>query len=311
MRHNVTFSSNGVSCAGWLYVPDDLQEGEERPAIIMAHGFSAVKEMYLTRFAEHFMQDGFAVLLFDYRYLGASEGEPRGQLFPWDQIEDYRNAITFARQRPEVDGERLGIWGTSYSGAHVLAVGALDRRVKCVVAQVPLVDGWANVHRIAVDEDVEALLGALEQDREQRFATGEVNYVPVVAQDRNCALPTVDAYRWFTETHETMAPSWENRVTLESIEQFLAYSPGVYLPRISPTPLLLVVAEHDILTPTDLAVAAYERALEPKKLVLVSGGHFDAYTAGFGESAGAATAWFRQHLAASVPAGPEVATARA
>ena len=311
MRQDVSFSSKGLTCRGFFYTPESPREGERLPTIVMAHGFSAVKEMYLTRFAEHFMNAGFAVLLFDYRYLGASEGEPRGQLFPWDQIEDYRNAITFARQRPEVDGERLGIWGTSYSGAHVLAVGALDRRVKCVVAQVPLVDGWANLHRIAVDEDVEALLGALEQDREQRFATGEVNYVPVVAQDRNCALATVDAYRWFTETHEAMAPSWENRVTLESIEQFLAYSPGVYLPRISPTPLLLVVAESDILTPTDLAVAAYERALEPKKLAFIRGGHFDAYTEGFAESAGAVTAWFQQHLQAPAPAGAGVGTRQA
>ncbi len=296
MRRDVTFPSKGLNCAGWLYVPDDLEEGGRRPTIVMAHGFSAVKEMYLTSFAEQFVGAGFVVLLFDYRYMGDSEGEPRGQLFPWEQIEDYRNAITFARQQSEVDGDRIGVWGTSYSGAHVLVVGALDRRVKCVVSQVPLVDGWANLHRIVVDEDVEGLLTALQQDREARFSSGEVNYVPVVAEDRNCALPTADSYEWFTETHQQMAPNWENRVTLESIEQFLAYSPGIYMSRISPTPLLLAVAENDILTPTDLAVAAYERVLEPKKLEILPGGHFDAYTEGFAESAGAATDWFRQHL---------------
>jgi fermentation-respiration switch protein FrsA (DUF1100 family) len=307
MRRDVTFLSKGTTCAGWLYVPDQAA-GARFPTIVMAHGFSAVKEMYLTRFAEHFMNAGFAVLLFDYRCLGASEGEPRGQVFPWDQIEDYRNAISFARQQPEVDGDRIGIWGTSYSGAHVLVVGALDRRVKCIVAQVPLVDGWANLHRIVVDEDVEGLLTALQQDREQRFTSGVVNYVPVVAQDRKCALPTADAYKWFTETHQAMAPKWENRVTLESIEQFLAYSPATYLPRISPTPLLLVVAERDILTPTDLAVAAYDRALEPKRLAIIPGGHFDAYTVGFDHSAGEATAWFQRHLQAEALASRAVGT---
>src|SRR3712207_4707498 len=135
MRRDVTFPSKGLNCAGWLYVPDDLEEGGRRPTVVMAHGFSAVKEMYLTHFAEQFMGAGFVVLLFDYRYLGDSEGEPRGQLFPWEQIEDYRNAITFARQQSEVNDDRIGIWGTSYSGAHVLVVGALDRRVKCVVSQ--------------------------------------------------------------------------------------------------------------------------------------------------------------------------------
>ncbi|WP_273889294.1 alpha/beta hydrolase [Rubrobacter naiadicus] len=295
MRRNVEFESGGLTCRGWLYAPDDSGD-EGAPTIVMAHGFSAVKEMYLTRFAEHFASAGFTVLLFDYRYFGDSDGEPRGRLFPWEQIEDYQNAITFARRQPEVDGERIGIWGTSYSGGHVLVVGALDRRVRCVVAQVPLIDGWKNLHRIVVDEDVAALLKALEQDRERRFTSGEINYVPVVAEDRNCALPTADSYEWFTRTHEEMAPNWENRVTLESIEQFIAYSPEAYIRRISPTPLLIAVAENDILTPTDLAIEAYEVALEPKKLVILPGGHFDAYTTGFDESAGAALDWFQRHL---------------
>ncbi|MEW6636151.1 MAG: alpha/beta hydrolase [Actinomycetota bacterium] len=295
MRRDIEFESRGLTCRGWLYVPDGAGDAGA-PTVVMAHGFSAVKEMYLTHFAERFADAGLAVLLFDYRYLGDSDGEPRGQLFPWEQIEDYQNAITFARRQPEVDGERIGAWGSSYSGGHVLVLGALDRRVRCVVAQVPLIDGWTNLHRIVVDEDVAALLKTLEQDREQRFVSGEVNYVPVVAEDRNCALPTADSYEWFTRTHEEMAPNWENRVTLESIEQFIAYSPGAYIQRISPTPLLLAVAENDILTPTDLAISAYERAREPKKLVILPGGHFDAYTTGFDESAGAAADWFRQHL---------------
>jgi fermentation-respiration switch protein FrsA (DUF1100 family) len=293
MRKDIEFQSRGLTCRGWLYAPDG---NGASPAIVMAHGFSAVKEMYLTRFAEHFVDSGFAVVLFDYRYLGDSDGEPRGQLFPGEQIEDYRNAITFARQQPEIDEDRIGIWGSSYSGGHVVVVGALDRRVKCVAAQVPLVDGWTNLHRIVVDEDVAALITALEQDREQRFAADEVNYVPVVAEDRNCALPTADSYEWFTATHQEMAPNWENRVTLESIEQFIAYSPGAYIARVSPTPLLLAVAENDTLTPTDLAISAYERALEPKKLVVLPGGHFDAYTVGFEAAAGAASNWFRQYL---------------
>jgi hypothetical protein len=89
-----------------------------------------------------------ACLVFDYRYLRASDGEPRGQIFPWEQIEDHRNAITYASELPEVDAERLGIWGTSYSGGHVLCVGALDRRVKCVASQVPPIDGWRDLTRL-------------------------------------------------------------------------------------------------------------------------------------------------------------------
>src|SRR5229473_8269692 len=82
MRHDVTFLSEGLNCAGWLYLPDDMKGDERRPAIVMAHGFSAVKEMYLDAFAERFVAAGFVTLVFDYRYQGASEGEPRDGSFP-------------------------------------------------------------------------------------------------------------------------------------------------------------------------------------------------------------------------------------
>ncbi|MEX0959813.1 MAG: alpha/beta hydrolase [Burkholderiales bacterium] len=95
----------------------------------------------------------------------------------------------------------------------------------------------------------------------------------------------------------TSAPRWENRVTLESMEKFLEYNPGANIHRISPTPLLMVVAGDDRLTPTDLAIEAYERAREPKKMVLFKGGHFDAYQVpGLNITAGSAAEWFRQHL---------------
>ncbi len=82
MRQDVTFMSEGLKCAGWLYLPDDLRSGEKRPTLVMAHGFSAVKEMYLDSFAEVFVAAGFVTLVFDYRYQGASEGESGIGLFP-------------------------------------------------------------------------------------------------------------------------------------------------------------------------------------------------------------------------------------
>src|SRR5579883_1809426 len=109
MRRDVTFLSQGLRCAGWLYLPDDLSSQDRRPAIVMAHGFTGVKEMDMPRFAERFVAAGFVTLVFDYRYFGASEGEPRCQLFPQAQIEDYRNAITWLSLQPEVDPERIGI----------------------------------------------------------------------------------------------------------------------------------------------------------------------------------------------------------
>jgi uncharacterized protein len=110
------------------------------------------------------------------------------------------------------------------------------------------------------------------------------------------ALPTPDSWEWFSETGKRRAPTWRNEVTLRTVEMLLEYEPSAYLERISPTPLLMVVAAGDHLTPTDLALEAYQQAREPKKLVLLPGGHFDAYVKDFDASSGAARDWFLEHL---------------
>jgi uncharacterized protein len=303
MRHDVTFMSEGLSCAGWLYVPDDLESGERRPAVVMAHGFSAVKEMHLANFAEKFVEAGLVVLVFDYRYFGNSEGEPRGKLFPTEQHEDYRNAITWVSQRPEVDRDRVGVWGSSYSGAHVLHLAAFDKRIKAAVAQVPLVDGWANAQRLLRPDVFAGFHEMLAEDRLRRYGGEESARIPVVAPEGEpSALPTPDSYEWFTETGRTIAPNWHNEVSLESMEKFLEYNPAANIHRISPTPLLMIVAGNDTVTPTDLAIAAYERALEPKSLVITSGVHFDAYTEpGLSETAIPAVDWFERYLLGRQP----------
>lgn len=134
-RRDVTFRSEGLTLAAWYYTPKGMKPDEKRPAIVMAHGFSAPKEALLANFADRFAAAGFVVTVFDYRFLGASEGEPRGQIIPSQQIDDYRNAITWTQMQKEVDPNRIGIWGTSYSGAHVLHLGAFDRRVKAEIGR--------------------------------------------------------------------------------------------------------------------------------------------------------------------------------
>jgi fermentation-respiration switch protein FrsA (DUF1100 family) len=139
-----------------------------------------------------------------------------------------------------------------------------------------------------------------DADRDARYAGKEPEMVPVVNDDPlgAAALPTPDSFAWFTETGRTRAPSWQNAVTLRSVEMLTEYEPGVYIDRISPTPLLMVVGAGDHLTVADEALAAFNRALEPKRLVLLPGGHFDAYIAGFDVAAREAADWFVQHLTA-------------
>lgn len=296
MRRDVEFDAEGVTLRGWHYVPPKRKK--QVPTIVMAHGFSAVKEMYLDKFAEAFVDAGFGALVFDNRNFGASDGERRQEIDPWEQVRDYRHAITYATTLKEVDADRIGIWGSSYSGGHVLVVGAIDRRVKCVVGQVPLVTGHRNARRIVRSDFVDAVGGMFDEDRANRYAGKAPAMIPVVDADPMAAsaLPTPDSYTWFTETGNTRAPSWINEVTLRSVEMFWEYEPGTYLPYVSPTPLLMVVARGDVLCVSDLAIEAFENAREPKKLVILPGGHFDAYVAGFEGASTAATEWFVEHL---------------
>jgi len=295
-RRDIAFDAEGVTLRGWFYPA----EGASGPAatVVMAHGFSAVKEMYLDSFAEVFAAAGLNALVFDNRNFGASDGEPRQEIDPWAQVRDYRHAITYAGTLPEVDPKRIGIWGSSYSGGHVLVVGAIDRRVKAVVSQVPLISGRANIRALVRADFIAGFREMFDADRLARFEGKPPAMVPVVDKDplAASALPTPDSWEWFSQTGETRAPSWRNEVTLRTVEMLGEYEPGIYLPYISPTPLLLLIAEGDHLTPSEFAIAAFDEAHQPKELVIMPGGHFDAYTKGLEASSGPARDWFLRHL---------------
>src|SRR5690606_5990458 len=136
-REDVTFTSRGQLCAGWFYRAD--VEGRA-PVVVMAHGLAAVKEMRLDAYAERFAAAGFHVLVFDYRHFGDSEGSPRQLLDIKKQHQDWTAAVTYARTRPDVDGTRVALWGSSLSGGHVLALGH-QLGARAVVSQVPHTDG--------------------------------------------------------------------------------------------------------------------------------------------------------------------------
>jgi fermentation-respiration switch protein FrsA (DUF1100 family) len=297
MRRDIEIPAEGAMLRGWLFMPE--RTSGPAPAIVMAHGFSAVKEMYLDRYAEVFSAAGMAVLVFDNRNFGASTGEPRYEIDPWQQVRDYRHAITWASMQPGIDRERIGVWGSSYSGGHALVLGAIDRRVKCVVSQVPLVSGSRNLKRLVRADLFTGLRAQFDADRDARFGGAAPQMIPVVSEDPMgpAALPTPDSWTWFTSTGKTRAPSWRNEVTLRTVEMLGEYEPGSYIERISPTPLLMIIADGDHLAVADEAFAAYNRALEPKKLLVLKGGHFDAYVRDFEASSSAACEWFAANLA--------------
>jgi fermentation-respiration switch protein FrsA (DUF1100 family) len=296
MRKDITFSSKGLPCRGWLYVPDDLPESQKSPTIVMAHGFSAVKEMMLPDFAERFTAAGFVTLAFDYRYFGDSEGEPRSQLFPLEQVEDVRNAITWVSDQPEVDPQRIGIWGTSYGGGIVVYTASFDRRIKAVVAQVPATIG-TEFRRALDPKGWDARDAFYLRDRVERCRTGAVNYMKVVAPEGEpCVFPGKESYEGYMAWLER-SPNWRNQVTIESLEKIREFDSTRLVHWIAPTALLLIPAEKDSLIPVDAVKETYEKAREPKALLALPIKHFDIYYEPWlSKAAGAAIDWFEKYL---------------
>ncbi|KAJ3534802.1 hypothetical protein NM208_g7397 [Fusarium decemcellulare] len=281
MRENIEFqTSDNVTLRGWFYKPDGLESA--LPCLVMAHGFSGVKEMALDTFAEYFISNAaVACLVYDNRGFGDSDtrpGQPRQEILPPEQISDYSDAITYAQSRSDVVKDKIGIWGSSYSGGHVIVVGATDRRVKVVLTQVPLVDGWANYHRANRPDFLEKMNRIFEDDRRARAEGQSARLIPVVNKDpfAAAALPAPDSFEFFSAWAEKS--KWKNEVTVKSIEALRAYQPVAHIQHISPTPLLMTVMSHDTATPADLSLEAYSQALEPKRLHILPGGHFEAYS---------------------------------
>jgi pimeloyl-ACP methyl ester carboxylesterase len=180
-----------------------------------------VKEIVMPQYADFFVNAGIAVLLFDYRNFGGSDGEPRQHLDPYAQIEDYKTAITFAQTLPEVDPERLGIWGISYSGGHVLCVGGTDPRVKCIVSTMPVVEGYKNMRRSHGPHHFARLQEAILEDRKKRLETGKSEMIAMSTLDPEntlCTWPYPEATPVFEKFKETVAPLHVHENTIESVE---------------------------------------------------------------------------------------------
>ncbi|MEM5340449.1 alpha/beta hydrolase [Paraburkholderia azotifigens] len=294
-RLNVEIEAEGgIKLRAWLFMPD-ARKGL-LSAISMAHGYAGTREHGLERFAHAFASAGFIVLLHDHRGFGSSEGEPRHDVDPWRQIADWRRAISFLESCEGVDPARIGLWGTSFAGGHAIVLGATDRRLRCVVAQVPTLSGYEQGLRRIPPESVSSLEEAFAND-ERAQAHGEPPMrQAIVGDDPNvpAAYRTMDAMDFYLQP--VSQGMWENTVTLRSIRLARMYEPGIWISRVSPTPLLMIVALQDTITVTDLALGAYERALQPKRLVTFPGGHFDGYEKYFQQTSGAAVDWFREQL---------------
>jgi fermentation-respiration switch protein FrsA (DUF1100 family) len=305
MRQDVEFNAEGTTLRGWWFTPE--AGAGPYPTVVATHGFGATKEMGIAAFAEAFAAAGMACLVYDHRNLGASDGEPRQEIDPWAQVADYRHAITYVSGLDEADADRIGIFGTSYSGGHVIAVAAWDRRVKCVYSQVPHLSGALSSARLVRSDKKLDYHARFEEDRARRFAGEEPARIQMMNGDPDgeAAMPNREGSAWFAGIDPDDLEGFRNDVTLRSIEMFWEYEPALLVDQVSPTPLMMVVMDEDVLTQTDAAYRTYELALQPKRLVSLPGGHFEIYNRHLEKALELSASFFAEHLvsSSSVPAG--------
>jgi hypothetical protein len=268
----VEFYSEGVKIAGILRSPDSASS--PRPAIVQGPGWLGLKDakLYLP-YHEALTSAGFHVLIFDYRGFGDSEGD-RGQLMPEMQLQDLINAVTYLETLPDVDAQNIGAFGSGGTGGgNSILLGAVDKRVKCVVSQVPVSDGSDWLHRMRQEHEWVAFLKLLSDDRKLRVATGRGALVHP-REEIMVATPE----RKLTNVKGDVDDKIPTQVPLACAEAILRYKPIDVVALLAPTPLLIIGVEDDAVTPTDHAIDLYEAAGTPKKLIMQRDTtHYEAY----------------------------------
>ena len=194
MRKPVTFYSEGVKLAGDLYLPDELARGGKRAGIALCHGYTGVRNIYLPDNARALNAVGYVVLNFDYKGWGDSEG-PKTRLAPYSRVADVQAALTFLAAQPEVEASRLGIYGTSYGGATVVWVAAIDPRVKCTVSVVGIGNGARWMRSVRRPDEYYDLLERTAADRERRALEGASEFVEPPRSCCPIASPPSSAWR--------------------------------------------------------------------------------------------------------------------
>jgi uncharacterized protein len=276
-RRDVAFASGGVTCRAWAYAPAAPAK-RAAPCIVMGHGLGGTRDASLEPYAERFAEAGFYVLLFDYRYLGASDGEPRQLISISGQLDDWAAAIAFARSMPGVDPARIALWGCSLSAGHVLTTAARDPAVAAISAQCPMFDGATSTRLFVKNAGV--LTGLLRltwagvADAVRGLLGESPRYVPLVAPPGElAAMSSEDAYGGCLAI---FPPGWRNEIAARFFLTMPLYRPVRDAGSVS-CPALIIACEKDTVASTDAAREAAERMGDKARLIELPIGHFDVY----------------------------------
>jgi dipeptidyl aminopeptidase/acylaminoacyl peptidase len=253
-----------------------------------------VKDLYLPDNAAALVAEGYVVLAFDYKGWGESEG-PKSHLNPHGRVADAQAALTFLALRPEVDADRLGVYGTSYGGATVVWLAAVDERVKCMVSVVGIGHGKRWMRSVRRPDEWFDLLEQSATDRARRLRTGESTNV-----DRNAVLlPDRQSLELATAARRDN-PAAISTLPFDYVDETLVFNPEWVVDKIAPRAALFITSDQDRLVPPEESIALYERAGEPKKLVILKGyGHYEVYSEpAFSEVMRETIAWYQRYVPA-------------
>ena len=275
MIKEVEFPSEGATLRGLLFLPE--AQTRRLPLIIMVHGTSATVTMVADKYAGVFSHAGLAALLYDHRNYGRSEGEPRQEINPWIQCRGYLDAVKFAETLDGIDPERIALWGDSYTGGQIIVVGAIEPRVKVIVAQCP-VFGAEPPEVDPNTENFDLIKETLLQGDVPGTLETTIGPMPVVSSDQAgtpSLLKPTRAFRWFIDYGGRADTHWSNSATRVLPVTPVPFHPMLCAPFVK-VPTLLMVAPEDEMIHANYAVArqAYELIHGPKQWYDIAGGHF-------------------------------------
>jgi fermentation-respiration switch protein FrsA (DUF1100 family) len=294
-RTPVRFAVRGTSLDAWLYLPDE--SAAPVPCIVMGHGFGGTKDAGLEDYALRYRAAGFAVLAFDYRHFGASEGEPRQLYSIESQLEDWAAAVAYARGLEEVDPDRIAVWGSSASGGHVIVTAARDPRIACVSSQCPALDiradGRVSLERIGLRGMLRLLMHGQRDMFRSRFGLS-AHRIPIVGRPGSVAL--LNAPRALEGYAALVPPGFVNEVCARVVLRGGSYRPVQHAQDVR-CPVLLQICEHDNLVAPSSSKETAERLGAHAEVHSYPIGHFEIYKGEWFETAVRdQLEFFRKHL---------------
>ena len=289
MKNEITIWSEGTRLAADLFIPDDLGDDEKRPAILLCHGWGGPKSHLSTTYAPYFCAAGFVCLTFDYRGWHESDARlitteklpPADEdgfvtvrarpvleiVDPLDQNRDINNALDYLLAEPSVDTNRIGLWGSSFGGGHVIYVAGHDSRVKAVVSQVPGMGPQPDAGGFAQ-------MSEYDQEIASSMAKGTINTIP-----RPEGFP-------------------ESLQGVGDVRTMWRYLPRVAAGKIRVPILIIDQEDEEYGGRENSGQAAYEAIKDHAevKYHVFPGTHYDVYSKNYQEGARMARDWFLQHL---------------